>query len=98
MKCSILYIGTHPQITEVILRLLNQQPEWNARAVVDVESLKRICTTEEFKLVLVGAGLSVPEEREVRDYLKSELPATKLVLHYGGGSGLLYAEIAEALK
>jgi hypothetical protein len=42
--------------------------------------------------VLLGAGLSEDEAEQVRQHF-----TVPVVQHYGGGSGLLYAEIYQAL-
>jgi hypothetical protein len=46
-------------------------------------------------LILIGAGITENDEKELRKKLKKQ--NTPIVNHYGGGSGLLYAEIYQAL-
>jgi hypothetical protein len=44
-------------------------------------------------VVLLGAGLTPGESSEIRNHFSAPV-----VQHYGGGSGLLFAEIYEALN
>ncbi len=50
-----------------------------------------------FQLVLLSSGLDETAEKQVRTALQQLQPHVPIVQHYGGGSGLLYNEIAEAL-
>lgn len=97
-EISILVIGKHEEILTVILRLLNKMENWSATGVDSCEELIKQCSERYFSVVLLGAGLSVEEEQTVKSYVAEECPNTALVPHYGGGSGLLYAEIYSALN
>lgn len=97
-EISILVIGKHEEILAVILRLLNKMGNWSATGVKTCEELIAQCGERNFSVVLLGAGLSIAEEQAVKAYVASKCPKTALVLHYGGGSGLLYAEIYSALN
>lgn len=97
-EISILVIGRHEEILAVILRLLNKMDNWSATGVNSCEELFKQCSIRNFSVVLLGAGLSEEEEQAVKKYVIEECPKTALVPHYGGGSGLLYAEIYSALN
>lgn len=98
VKTEILVVGTHPQILQTILRLINKEESWNATGAADVAEALSLFNRQKFDLVLVGAGLSQREEDALVDQLAQLKPAIPVVKHYGGGSGLLYAEIFEGLK
>ena len=94
---EILVIGTHAEILKTILRLLNNRQGWCGTGVGSVEEAIAFFTTKEFNLVLLGAGISEDDEQRLRTRLSSLNPAIIFVRHYGGGSGLLYAEVMQAL-
>lgn len=98
MKTEILVIGTHPKILKTILRLINNRPEWNAIGVFGLEEALNEFQKVDFKIVLLGAGLATEREEELCDQMKALKPQIRIVRHYGGGSGLLYAELQGAIK
>jgi hypothetical protein len=44
-------------------------------------------------VLLVGAGLSPEEEAQLHAAAGAQTPKVPVVSHYGGGSGLLFAEV-----
>lgn len=94
---QILVVGKHPQIMQTILRLINNKPEWNGIGVSTC-SEAIAAAQQPFNLVLIGAGLTNAENDELCIFFGSQEPNVPVVQHYGGGSGLLYAEIFEALN
>ena len=94
----ILVIGRHPEILKTVVRLVNNNTEWNATGCITDEEAIALFNTQEFTLVLLGGGIEEASEKALGDYFKSVKPNIKIVQHYGGGSGLLSAEIYEALK
>jgi DNA-binding response OmpR family regulator len=90
-KIEILVVGKHPEIMKTIGRLLNGKG-WNcALAFSPDEAIKHGYSTP-FNIVLLGAGLSEGETKQVCQHF-----TVPVVQHYGGGSGLLYAEVYQAL-
>lgn len=92
---EILIVGTNQAIMETIARLINKQNNWRATIASSEHEALELCIKKEFSLVLLGAGLG--EEFSLKEklhQLRADLP---VVRHYGGGSGLLYAEIHQAL-
>jgi len=92
-KIEILVVGKHPEIMKTILRLINNKPEFNATAAFSVTEVIDQANTITFNLVFLGAGLDENESNRVK--AQFDVP---VVQHYGGGSGLLYAEIYQALN
>jgi DNA-binding NarL/FixJ family response regulator len=97
-KTNILVIGRHPQIMETVLRLINAQPAYTAiGAITDSEALGKF-KTEKFDLVLIGGGVEEESEQRFKSEFTTINPAIKIIRHYGGGSGLLFNEIEEAIS
>lgn len=92
-KKEILAVCSHPEILQTIIRLINTNPEWNATGVTDVIEAVALCGANHFDLILLGSGMDDDSAAQ----LKEVYPDIKLVEHYGGGSGLLSAEIYGAL-
>jgi DNA-binding NarL/FixJ family response regulator len=94
---NILVIGRHPQIMETVLRLINTQSEWKAiGALSDNEAIEKF-DAENFDLVLIGGGVDEESERKLKAEFEKVNAQIKIIRHYGGGSGLLFNEINEAL-
>ena len=96
-EIEILVIGTNQPILETVLRLLNANEAWNATGVNTVEEVLQACAVKEYQVLLLGAGLSPQEEVLLSSTVKEMLPDIHVIAHYGGGSGLLFAEIYLAL-
>jgi hypothetical protein len=89
---EILVIGKQPRIMETITRLINSKSRLNGRIAYSAEEAIAKNQTTAFHAVLIGAGLTTAETQLVRSSF-----IVPVVQHYGGGSGLLYAEISQAL-
>ncbi len=97
MKTEILVIGRNQEILQTVLRLVNNNPAWNATgAVTDDEALASF-NNNTFKLVLLGGGIEKQSEDLLCAAFRQANPQIIIVQHYGGGSGLLAAEIYQAL-
>jgi DNA-binding response OmpR family regulator len=92
-KIEILIVGKHPEIMKTILRLINNKPGWNGTAAFTGNEAVEKGDSTLFDIVLLGAGLNEDEAEQIKTYYT--LP---VVQHYGGGSGLLYAEIYQGLN
>jgi hypothetical protein len=96
-KTQILVIGRHPDILATVIRLVNNNPDWNATGCITDEEAISAFDKQTFALVLLGGGIEEPSEDKLCAYIRATNPDIKIVQHYGGGSGLLSAEIYEAL-
>lgn len=96
-KIEILVICTHKEILATIIRLINKDPEIQATPSLTTENTLELFNSKVFDLVLLGAGLSEKEEVELIKKIKEISPETAVIEHYGGGSGLLFTEIRQAL-
>lgn len=96
-KVNILIVGTNKPIMRTIARLIDRDGKWLATIAFSLAEAKEICSTKAFEMLLIGAGLEEIEEQELQQYLIGNGTEIPMVKHYGGGSGLLYAEIYQAL-
>lgn len=97
-KIQILAICRHPEILQTIVRLINNNPEWEATGAVSDEEAIAAFSSLPFKLVLLGSGIEKENEEKLKATFKSHNPEISIVEHYGGGSGLLFAEIFQGLS
>ncbi|HEY0175336.1 MAG TPA: hypothetical protein VGC08_03095 [Pedobacter sp.] len=96
-KTEILVVGTNQKILETVLRLLNTHVLWNATGVSSPEEAIARCKETAYEVFLIGAGLTDEQEAGLSIEIKRIHPAIHVIPHYGGGSGLLFAEIYLAL-
>jgi hypothetical protein len=92
-KKQILYFGKNLDILPVVVRLINQNEQWNGIGTSSENELKSLFLDINFDLVLLGPCIEEENEREIRSFLVNHNPNIAIVQHYGGGSGLLSAEI-----
>lgn len=93
----ILSISTNQETLRVLDRLVNQNEAWTGLPAPDFASAKALLEEHDFDLALIGSGISAWEQQALAELLVETGKKTKLVPHFGGGSGLLYTEIAQAL-
>ena len=94
---KILVAGRHPEIMKTIIRLLNSKPGWEGIAALTQDEAAALFNDQDFDLVLIGAGLTPDEKETFTQFCKQTRPTIPVVQHYGGGSGLLFAEVYQAL-
>lgn len=92
---TILATGTHKEIMNTVFRLINNIPEWEADVALTIEEMELKLSARKYDLILLGAGTDEKKLRALLNTLQLNVP---IVLHYGGGSGLLLSEIQQALK
>lgn len=96
-KTQILIIGTNKPIMETIARLIDREEKWLATIAFSVAQAIEICFKKEFSLALICGGLSAKDEQLLVKRLRKLRPNLPITMHYGGGSGLLFAEILQSL-
>jgi hypothetical protein len=97
MKAKILAIGRHPEILQTVVRLINNNPEWEGMGANTDDEAVLLFSTQSFKIVLLCGGIEPDSENRLRAAFNALNPDAIIVQHYGGGSGLLTAEIYQAL-
>jgi hypothetical protein len=95
---EVLVIGRNKDILETILRLLNGHPGWQATGALTDEEALAAFSTKPCEVVLIGGGVDNVSEEKLTHHFRKLAPSVKIIQHYGGGSGLLFAEILEAMK
>ncbi len=96
-KVEILALCSHPEILQTVVRLINNNPAWNGTGAETEEQAIALFKELSFDLVLLGAGMDGASEEHLTPIFMGINPAVKFIQHYGGGSGLLSAEIYGAL-
>ncbi|WP_288880434.1 hypothetical protein [Pedobacter panaciterrae] len=97
-KTEVLVVCTHQEILNTVVRLVNSNTEMSAIGANTLEQAITTFRSANFDLVLMGAGLEKAEETELEQVIRKVNRKIPMVFHYGGGSGLLFTEIYEALK
>jgi dihydroxyacetone kinase-like predicted kinase len=98
MSSKILVVCANEEILKVILRLINTNENWEAIGKSTIQETFDVLFANHFALLLIGSGFSEAEEQQLEQYVKSRYPDLRISKHYGGGSGLLFAEIFQALS
>lgn len=90
MKKKILALNKDEKLLEVLVRVLIQY-DYDAIGALSIKASQEIQKNEAVDAVLIGGGFTEGEEQEMTTYYSSlKLPVIK---HYGGGSGLIKAEL-----
>jgi PleD family two-component response regulator len=97
MKTQILAIGRHPEILQTVVRLVNNNPDWECTGASTDDEAILAFSAQSYKLVLLGGGIEQESEDRLCAAFRALNPEIVIVQHYGGGSGLLTAEIYQAL-
>jgi hypothetical protein len=97
MRVRILAVCANPDILKVILRLIHANENWEASGRSTPSDGIDALLADQFDLLLIGSGFTEAEEENLVEYVQSNCPDTRIIKHYGGGSGLLSAEIYQAL-
>jgi len=96
-KVNILVVCIQPELLKILLRLINGNSDWQALGAASEEQASEIFAAQPCQLVLLGSGTDTSTENRLKPEFSAIYPQVKFIQHYGGGSGLLYAEIYEAL-
>ncbi|MCJ0741415.1 response regulator [Pedobacter montanisoli] len=94
---KILIIGTNEPIVKTIARLIEKNGQFIAETATNITEALQTCEQHALCLILIGAGINEADEQQFMQFLKTDYPNIPVIRHYGGGSGLLYAEIHQAL-
>lgn len=96
-RIQVLVVGRHPEILETVVRLINQTPDWESAGALTDEEAIEIFQHRRFDLVLIGGGVDPESEAKLRAIFTFQSPLIRIIQHFGGGGGLLFAEIRAAL-
>jgi len=97
---NILVIGMDSEILKVVLRLLNeyQQASYHAVGTTNPDQARELFAGGDIGLVLMTNGIDPTIDASLREEFLTRRPGIRILQHYGGGSGLLFGEIAQALS
>ncbi|MBW4361604.1 hypothetical protein [Flavobacterium taihuense] len=95
-KLEFLILGKNEPILEILVRLVNANEDWHAAGFSNEETAKDYFNQNLLDIVLLSSGIE--SEVEMQTFFKAQQPDIEIILHYGGGSGLLQSEIYEALE
>lgn len=94
----IVSFCTNPEILPVMDRLVNKRSEeWRGYRAPDLSTARQLIEDAPIDLVLLGAGTGETERVALQQLADEHGKPVRFVKHYGGGSGLLYAEIANVV-
>lgn len=96
-KLNVLAIHRDTKILAVVLRLINTNEQWNGIGAHTDEEAVELFHQQPVGIVLFCAGIDPQQEEKLKAVFSTQNPAPIFLQHYGGGSGLLSAEIYEAL-
>jgi len=96
-KIQILVIGKEPDILQTVVRLINNNNNWNAIGTGEDETAIELFHQHVYDLVLLGGGIGPESEIKLRKLFTLQNADIKIIQHWGGGSGLLENEIRSAL-
>ncbi len=96
-RLNILAIHRDTKILATVLRLINLNEQWNAIGATTDEEAITMFGQQPVGLILFCAGIDPENEAKLKAVFSAQNPAPIFLQHYGGGSGLLNAEIYEAL-
>lgn len=94
---NILIVCTNQPIAETVARLINKMDDWHATIALSLNDALEQCYVKAYDVILIGSGITQAQEDVLNLHLEKLNATTPIVKHYGGGSGLLYAEIYQAL-
>lgn len=93
-----LLVGTHAQMLTILQRVISQREGWRATSCTGFETLKTALFFETYDVVLLSSGISSDEEHTIQMYVAQHYPSIRVIVHYGGGSGLLFNEVQQAFS
>lgn len=95
MSQKILVIGKSRDMIDLLIRLIHQLLHCEAIGVEDEKAAIQLLKQQYFHVVLVSSGIK--EEAALENNIYACSPNTKVIYHYGGGSGLLKSELVSIL-
>jgi hypothetical protein len=96
-QLNILAVGLNAEIMAVVDRLINGHEKWKGTTVCTLEEATHACSKDQYHIVLLCAGITEEQASQLKNTLAGLSPATIVIRHFGGGSGLLENEILAAL-
>jgi len=96
-KIQILSIGRDPLLLQKLSRFINENPKWESSATVDDETAIEIFHQRKFDIILLIDEIEEGSEKKFRSLFSLNNSGLIFIKHNGDSTGLLTAEIQEAL-
>lgn len=96
-QLNILAVGLNAEIMTVVDRLINGHEKWKGTTVCTIEEAVDAFNAKQYHILLLCAGITEEQASQLKNTLAGLSPATIVIRHFGGGSGLLENEILAAL-
>lgn len=96
-KIQVLSIGRDPVQLQKLSRFINENPKWESTATVDDETAIEIFHQRKFDIILLVDAIGEDSEKRLRSIFSFHDPEIIYIHHTGDSTGLLAAEIQEAL-
>ncbi len=84
-------------LAELLVRLVNQNEEFKAFGFSALNA-DLTETIADYDIILIAGGIADEDIELIRRIILNNNLHTKLIEHYGGGSGLLLQELYEAIN
>jgi hypothetical protein len=97
-KIQILSIGRNPVLLQKLSAFINENPHWESNATVDDETSVEVFHQRKFDIILFIDSLGEESEKKLRSIFSFNDPDIIFIHHTGDSTGLLAAEIQEALN
>lgn len=88
-----LVVGANQEIIETLKRIIEKTEGWFADLQSEGEHVFDIINKNNYDIVLVSSGLSAEFESQIESYCAHPERKVHVIMHYGGGSGLLQSEV-----
>ena len=83
---NVVILGGNKDIVELLVRLIANYPEFTANGFLEAQEV--LAPGIPMDILLLSSGVSPADEALVRDAV-----SVPVIQHFGGGSGLLRAEL-----
>ncbi|RAJ82252.1 hypothetical protein CLV59_104477 [Chitinophaga dinghuensis] len=93
LSIQLLAIGYHPEIMQVLHRLMNSHSGWQGDIALSLEEGLQQLSDKTYDGVLLGVGVTPEDEATISAAIEKQQLPTRIIRHYGGGSGLLENEV-----
>ena len=97
-KIQILSIGRDPVLLQKLSAFINENPHWESNATVDDETSIEVFHQRKFDIILLIDSIGEESQKKLRSVFSFNDPEIIFIHHTGDSTGLLAAEIQEALN
>lgn len=92
-KLQFLVIGKNQEILDTLKRIIENNEGWTAEIQNDESVCYDYVKENQVDIVLLSSGLDQEFENNIKIFCENLDKDVKVIVHYGGGSGLLKNEV-----